>query len=404
MHKLIKTYKLAIPLRLTFAIIWLCTTSFMPDSSSFMGIKRIVIDAGHGGKDSGCLGSSAKEKDVCLSIALNLGKAIENAYKNVEVIYTRKTDVFVELHERAQIANDKKADLFICIHANSGPPAAYGVETYVMGLHRSEANLSVAQRENSSILMEDNYQMKYEGFDPNSAESYIAISLMQSAHLEQSLNFASKVQDNFGKIGRSNRGVKQAGFLVLYRTTMPSVLIETGFLTNKEEEKFLADKENQEKIAGTIFEAFKEYKTEIEKNAESIKQEPQNENPDKEKTPVKKEKETKENKAYTPQPLYKSNTETNKEKEAGISFKVQFATSPKPIELKPENFKGLLGVNSYKDGETYKYVVGSGHDFEEATKLQAMVREKGYKDAFVIAFNGSKRIPVKEALEILKNK
>ena len=217
-------------------------------------IKTIVIDAGHGGHDSGCLGSSGKEKNVALDIALKLGKLIEEKFPDVNVIYTRKTDVFVELHERAEIANRSKADLFICIHCNSGGPSAFGVETYVMGLHKTEDNLNVAKRENSSILLEKDYKQKYDGFDPNSPEANIIFSLYQNSFLAQSLKLAALIQNQTEDYaGRYNRGVKQAGFLVLYRTTMPSLLVETGFLTNKTEEKYLLSDKGQTTIATSVF-------------------------------------------------------------------------------------------------------------------------------------------------------
>ena len=253
--------------RILLGLIVLVTPLFFAykeDVKTF-AITRVVIDAGHGGHDGGCVGSSSKEKEVTLAVALKLGKYIEENFNDVKVIYTRKTDVFVELHERASIANSNKADFFICIHCNSGPKDAIGAETYVMGLHKTEDNLNVAKRENASIMMEENYKTNYEGFDPNSPESYIAFSLYQNAFMSQSLSFASKVQSQFKeKTGRYSRGVKQAGFLVLYKTTMPSVLIETGFLTNSVEEKFLNTAGGQDQIASAIFRAFRDYKLEKE--------------------------------------------------------------------------------------------------------------------------------------------
>lgn len=228
-------------------------------------IKTVVIDAGHGGHDSGCLGSSAKEKIIALDVALKLGAMIEEKFPDVKVVYTRKTDEFVELHERAAIANRNHADLFICIHCNSGGPSAFGVETYVMGLHKTDDNLNVAKRENASILLEKDFKQKYDGFDPNSPEANIVFSLYQNAYLSQSLKFASAVQQQAEEYaGRFNRGVKQAGFLVLYRTAMPSVLIETGFLTNSSEEKYLLSEKGQNNIASSVFKAFEEYKLDME--------------------------------------------------------------------------------------------------------------------------------------------
>lgn len=226
----------------------------------------VVIDAGHGGKDAGTSGKLAKEKDVVLKIALKVGHYIEQNVPGVKVIYTRTDDRYLSLDERADIANRNKADLFICIHANANPNArAFGTETYVMGLHKDENNLAVAKRENSVILLDENYHERYEGFDPNSPESYILFTLTQSAYQASSLSFAQKVEDQFrNRVGRLSRGVKQAGFVVLWRTTMPSVLIETGFLSNVLEEKFLAGEQGQSLIASGIYRAFKEYKSEVE--------------------------------------------------------------------------------------------------------------------------------------------
>ena len=229
-------------------------------------VDVIVIDAGHGGHDPGTLGKNAREKDVVLKIALKVGKYIEENIPEVKVLYTRKTDKYVEFQDRADVANKNKADLFISIHANSIVGAnAYGTETYVMGLHKDKSNFEVAKRENSVILMDENYKEKYEGFDPNSPESYILFSLNQSAYQESSLRFAQKVEEQFkNRVGRSSRGVKQAGFLVLWMTTTPSALIETGFLSNANEEKYLLSEKGQDMIASGIYRAFKEYKNQVE--------------------------------------------------------------------------------------------------------------------------------------------
>ncbi len=236
-------------------------------------VKVVVIDAGHGGKHPGTMSKTTKEKDITLKVALKVGAFIEENIQDVKVVYTRKTDVFIGLDERAKIANDAHADAFISIHANSLPANVsqerrnqiYGTETYVMGLHVSDANFEVAKRENSVILLEENYQEKYAGFDPASPESYILFSLEQSAHLEASLSLASKIENQFGtRAGRKSRGVKQAGFIVLYKTAMPSVLVEIGYISNEKEEKELNDEKVQDYIASAIYRAFKEYKQEVE--------------------------------------------------------------------------------------------------------------------------------------------
>ena len=228
-------------------------------------LRTVVLDAGHGGKDRGCAGASAREADVALSLILALGKQIEENMPDVKVIYTRKTNVFVELDERAAIANRNHADLFISIHCNAGPSQSHGTEVWTMGLHKSTANLGVAQRENSVILQEKNYQTRYNGFDPNSPQSHIMFSLFQSAYITNSLRFAQRVERQLRtSVKRPSRGVKQAGFIVLWKSTMPSVLIESGFLTNPAEERYLNDKANQSYMAAGIYRAFREYKRELE--------------------------------------------------------------------------------------------------------------------------------------------
>ena len=238
-----------------------------------LSINTVVIDAGHGGKDPGTTGLTSKEKDIALKIALELGKTIQKHLKDVKEIYTRSTDKFVELEERAVLANKNGADLFISIHCNSLPrntseekkQGIYGTETYIMGMHTSDANFDIAKRENAVILMEDGNKEVYEGFDPNSPESYILFSLYQSAYLENSLLLAGKIEKQFKeRVKRKSRGVRQAGFWVLYRTSMPSVLVETGYLSNSNEEKYLNDAYGQTLIASGLFRAFRNYKEEIE--------------------------------------------------------------------------------------------------------------------------------------------
>lgn len=229
-------------------------------------IRSVVVDAGHGGHDVGCLGKVGREKDVALKVALQFGKMVEENMPDVKVIYTRKTDKFIELHERASMANKANADVFISFHCNSGQPQAYGTETWTQGLHVTKANLEVSKRENSSVLLESDYTEKYDGFDLKDPTTHIIFELFQSAYRNQSVALADKIEAELVKIGRKSRGVKQAGFLVLYRTTMPAVLVETGFLTNVEEEKFLNSPTGQSKIAKSAFDAFVKYKADIDKD------------------------------------------------------------------------------------------------------------------------------------------
>jgi N-acetylmuramoyl-L-alanine amidase len=240
-------------------------SSFSPLGIKKYGVKTIVIDAGHGGKDPGCHGKSHHEATVTLQVALELGRILKENLPGIKVYYTRMSDKFVELHERANIANRNHADLFISLHCNSGPTSVFGTETFTMGLHHTEGNLEVAKRENEVILKEEDYKSKYDGFDPHSPQGHIMFSLYQNAFIESSLNLAQKIEAQFKtRVGRESRGVKQAGLLVLWKTTMPAVLIELGFLTNAKEEQYLTNKTNQKLLASGIYRAIKAYKIEME--------------------------------------------------------------------------------------------------------------------------------------------
>ena len=362
------------------------TNNYAAKSNTPYILKTVVIDAGHGGHDHGCSGSSNKEKTVALNLALKLGVLIEQNYPDVKVVYTRKTDVFVELYERAAIANKNNADLFICIHCNANPSSSpSGTETYVMGLHKTEANLNVAKRENDVILMENDYSQHYDGFDPNNPASHIIFSLNQHAFMEQSILFASSVEKYFKTNSkRTSRGVKQAGFLVLWKTAMPSVLIETGFLTNASEEKFLGSEAGQNSIAESIFYAFRDYKNDMENNSGKVSDE---------KITLLETEMNKTEKAENTNTGTPSTTVVNK----GIEFKVQFYASA--TEEKVTKFTSLKSENITYVKETgmFKYRLGPYTSIEEATKKQTAARNAGYKDAFVIAFQDGKRISVEEA-------
>jgi N-acetylmuramoyl-L-alanine amidase len=248
----------------------LCTIIFISVSSFKANISEnlnvLVIDAGHGGKDPGT--GNGKEKKYALDIALKFGAKIKEEYPKIKVIYTRDSDKFIPLHERAQIANKNRADLFVSIHCNANPHSSKlsGTETYIMGLHKTEENLELAKRENNVVLLEDNYKKSYKGFDPNSPLAHIMLANYQNAHMQQSLSFASKVERSIPAFGHKSRGVKQAGFLVIWETTMPSVLIETGYLTNPNDAELLGSDAGRTKISKAIFKAFKEYKNEVERN------------------------------------------------------------------------------------------------------------------------------------------
>ena len=257
-------------MRCTTLIFLILFMTVLPGKMGFsqekISITKVVIDAGHGGKDPGTIGKKSQEKEITLQIALKLAALMREQCKDVTVICTRTTDEFVELFERAEIANRSKADLFISIHCNANPKNSFhGAETYIMGLHRTSANLEIAKKENASILMEPDYSTNYQGFDPNTDESYITFTLFQNAFLDQSTELASDIQDEMkDRVGMNDRGVRQAGFLVLYKTTMPSVLVETGFLSNPEEERFLMSQKGQQYIASAICRAFTKFKAKIE--------------------------------------------------------------------------------------------------------------------------------------------
>lgn len=347
-------------------------------------IKTVVIDPGHGGKDPGCNGHHSNEKTVCLNMALLLGDMIKKNYPNVKVIYTRDKDVFVELDERAKIANRNNADLFICIHANSAGPAAYGAETYVLGLHKTESQQKIAERENATIYLEADKGEKYKGFDL-SPDAIIARQLQLSIFLDQSINYASKVQAEFKALGRHDRGVKQAGFLVLYKTTMPSVLIETGFLTNPQEENFLANKENQKKMAESMFQAFKKYKNELEGVQVT--------NTNIESSTISDSKKDVAQTSSNPS----NSTEDPKDK---VVFRVQIQTSQKRIPTSSKEFQALP-IYEYQQDGLYKYTTGYHiNNLKSANNHKNELREKGFSHAFVVAFLNGERINLEKAIKL----
>lgn len=339
------------------------------------GIRKVVIDAGHGGSDPGALGSTSKEKDVTLKVALKLGKKIADAYPDVEVIYTRKTDVAVSLYRRAEIANKANADLFISIHCNSvanRSASPKGAETLVMGTSKAAANLEAAKIENSVMLLEEDYELHYEGFDPKSPESFILFSLYQNAYLNHSLDFAVLVQQQLKSLGRVDRGVKQAGVYVLWKTALPSALIELGFMTNPTEEKWMNSTAGQEALAKSIFSAFSTYKTEIDKRSKvSMK--------------------TTETPSTTPSEPSKIGIKEP------VEFCVQVAASTKPISTTTGKFKNYKGIEEIKISATsYKYIAYRSTDYESAVKQLKTIR-KTFSDAFVMAKRGQTLLNLQEA-------
>ncbi len=371
-------------------------------NSDLNQVKTVVIDAGHGGKDSGNLGTKTKkktEKDISLDVALQVGKYIEQNFPDVKVIYTRKVDKFLELSERVKMANEAQADLFISVHCNAATPAAYGTETFVMGMHKSEASLRTAIRENESIYLEDNYEERYKGFNPKNPDTYIMLSRRQNVFLNQSLSLSKKIQDQFReRVNRRDRGVKQAGYYVISYTTMPSVLVELGFLTNKQEENFLHSKNGQDYMASAIYRAFKAYKSEIEGVA--LQEEPiviPEVKPEPEVVTEKTEESSKQEKNKKKKGLKKPNNESLRAIK-GVNYRVQIVTSSSKIDLKPENFNGLTQVDEYISNGLFKYTTGVSRKYDEAKKLQSDIRELGYPGAFIVAFNGSEKIDLKTAI------
>jgi N-acetylmuramoyl-L-alanine amidase len=448
-------------------------------------IKTIVIDPGHGGKDPGCSGVSKKEKDISLAVALKLGKLIEENFKDIKVIYTRTTDVFVELEDRAQIANKAKADLFISIHCNAAGkvvmikdaktgkkkpkmyknkkgkliavekpnPIPFGTETYVMGLKNEEGKMKVATRENSAIFLEDDYEKKYDGFDPESEESYIIMSNYTSAYVIQSASLAMKIQDEYAKkAGRIDKGVHRQSIWVLWRTAMPSILTEIGYLTNPLEESFLGSEKGQDYIAKAIFRGLRKYKDELEVNkkeySDSIEnQEPlENENIKAGNVPGQKKGEDEEeenevkpedqsingqqttilekdtvlkteedndslisvkniaNKFKKEKDVKSNDKKVNETKSQNnnltIVFKVQFTNSASELDLSLPEYKNVLNGSYYKTKSGFKYTSGSFTTFKEAINHQKKLRDCCFKDCFVVAFEGEYKIDINEAKKI----
>ncbi len=383
----------------------------------------LVIDAGHGGHDAGALGAITKEKTINLNVTLAFGRLVEQNCPDVKVIYTRKTDVFVPLHTRADIANRNKADLFISIHTNALPKGriARGMETYTLGMHRAADNLDVAKRENSVILIEKDYKQRYQGFDPKSSESYIMFELMTDHNMAESVELAKAVQRRTCSIAnRPNKGVRQAGFLVLRETSMPSCLIELGFITTSDEERFLASSEGVNLMARGIYQAFLDYKNKHHGNTASYTapKEP-------EVTPAPAPVATtpapapvvttsapvasapapatdttaavKAVSAPDPAPVASSGSST------APVFKVQILANPTRVKSKDARLKGRTDVDCYQDGGMYKYTIGASQDYDEICQLRKTLQQQ-FPECFVVAFVQGQRVNLSEAIQLSKKK
>ncbi|KAF0235981.1 MAG: N-acetylmuramoyl-L-alanine [Prolixibacteraceae bacterium] len=351
-------------------------------------ISVVVIDPGHGGKDFGASVGNAKEKDIVLDLALRLGNSIRAKYPEIKVIYTRTKDVFIPLYKRADIANKNKADLFISIHVNgTDKTSVQGTETFVLGQHRSKENLEVAKKENSVILLEDDYNTKYEGFDPNSPESYIMFELVQDEYLEQSVMFASAIQNQFRQYAkRIDRSVKQAGFLVLRQTAMPSVLVEVGFISHPNERRYMVSEKGKAALSASIFNAFADYKTKIEnKSSFSVHTE----------TGSLKSTSTTANSGL----ISSSETKTEESvKSSSLFFSVQIAASSKKMETTPSNFKGEKNIFRVDAKDISRYYSGKFQTLHGAENEKKRIQGK-FPESFVVAFENNELISVKKALE-----
>lgn len=349
-------------------------SAFLPESDP---PKRfvVVLDPGHGGKDPGNLGNGFKEKDIVLDVTLQIGKLLE-ADDRFDVIYTRTKDVFLELHERAAIANRADADVFISVHCNSHHTQAYGAETFVMGLNKSEQNLNTAKKENEVIFLEDNYEEIYAGFDPRSPETLIGLSLMQEEYLDQSIMLAGLIQNNLvNNLKRKNRGVKQDVWWVLHNTYMPSVLVELGFLTHKREGPYINSNKGRKEMAGEITKGIVSYRDNIIlATSDAI-------------DPVITKEEIRDVIEEVEEKIY-----------PGVVFRVQLAAGKRKLDPSPENFKGLNEVVRLPEDGLYKYYYGQTSDYNKIQVMKAYTRERGFTSSYVVAFRNGAKIPLSEAL------
>ena len=390
-----------------FSVLFL---TFLSTNSNIIAQNKkftLVIDAGHGGHDPGAMGKIIREKEINLAVALKFGELVDKNFSDVRVIYTRKTDVYLTLQERADIVNNNHADLFISFHTNSAQSSsAFGTETYTLGLAKSKTNLDVAMRENSVILLEDDYKTKYRGFDPSSVESYIMFEFMQDKYLDKSIDFAHTIQKQFTNYARrSDRGVRQAGFWVLHRSACPSVLIELGFISNQTEERYLASSEGQQNLANSVYNAFVNFKKNHD-NKSGIQTSARNyveiskaaESPIKTEEPNAEERDTATKSVQNITESPKSEVQDNKSQ---VVFKIQLFASTVNLKSNDSRLKGLKNVENFRESGLYKYTYGAESNYDKISTLRKEIISK-FPEAFIIAFIGDKKITVNEGLRMQK--
>ncbi|HLV51416.1 MAG TPA: N-acetylmuramoyl-L-alanine amidase [Flavobacterium sp.] len=373
-------------IRAAFGIFLMCV-----GSSVYAQNFKVVLDPGHGAQDFGAVRGNYVEKKIVLDVALKVGELLKKD-KNIDVVFTRKTDVFLEVRERTEIANKENADVFISIHANAvaNAPSAAGTETFIMGISKNASNLEVAKRENAVITLEDNYETHYAGYDPSRPESLIGLTLVQEQFISQSIDLASKIQTRFtNDAQRKNRGVKQGPFWVLHSAFMPSILIELGFVSNKEEGAYLTSEAGKNELARAIANAIIDYKKQFHTASSNI-------------PAAKKEKPVEPVKEQPVESAKKSSVDASKPEvitKEGIVFRVQIAASGKVLELKPANFNGLDNITSIKEDKLYKYFYNETTDYDHARKALEVAKNKGYTSAFLVAYKDGKKISIQEALK-----
>ena len=379
-----------------FLLVFLTVTQLIYSQNSKF---TVTLDAGHGAHDYGAVYSGRIEKNIALAVVLKVGAILEKTRK-IDVIYTRKTDVFIDLIERANIANRAKSDIFVSIHCNANKnTAADGTETYVMGLNKLASNLEVAKKENSVITKEKDYKQKYDGFDPNSPESLLGLTLMQEEFLDNSIFLASKIEEQFGKLGKKLRqgGVKQAPFMVLHKAYMPRVLVEMGFISNPVEGDILNSEEGQDEIADAIANAIISYRNENFGDGNL----PIKELKPSKRVVVKQVKDTITKPTTVEKTTEAKQDELKKEdKSNGIIYKVQIGTSPKKVALESKNFKGLEPISMNELNKSFVYLYGETTDMQEAKQFLATAKSKGYTTAFIVPFKNGQKISLQEALKL----